>query len=148
MSAEPGDRGRGSRAEAAAKRIVAVDGISRPGAPFSTLIVAPPGARMFFVAGLLARGDGGDIVGRGDAGAQTRQICRNLDKAARAAGGSLQSIVRLDIYVTDMAHKDAVNAVRREVFAIDPPVSTMLQVGPFTEPDAMVEITAIGVVAG
>ncbi len=128
------------------KRIVAVEGLSRPGAPFSTLIVTPPGS-MFFVAGLLARGPGGEIVGHGDAAAQTRQILVNLEKAAIAAGGTLRSIVRLDIYVTDIAFKDAVNAVRREVFAIEPPVSTMLTVGPFTEPDAMVEITAIGVLA-
>ena len=128
------------------KQIIHVEGLSKAGAAFSPLIVAPPGARLFFVAGLLARGANGDIEGRGDVAAQTRLICRNLEKAAKAAGGSLQSIVRLDIYVTDIAFKDAVNAVRREVFAVEPPVSTMLQVGAFTEPEALVEITAIGVV--
>jgi 2-iminobutanoate/2-iminopropanoate deaminase len=130
------------------KEIIHVDGLSKPGAAFSPLILTPPGARLFFVAGLLARGDGGDIVGPGDVTVQTRLICRNLEKAAKAAGGSLASIIRLDIYVTDIAFKDQVNAVRREVFAVEPPVSTMLQVGAFTEPDALVEITAIGVVPG
>ncbi|MBK7473875.1 MAG: RidA family protein [Betaproteobacteria bacterium] len=130
-----------------AKQNIHVEGLSRPGAAFSPVIVTPPG-RLFFVAGLLARGDSGEIVGQGDAAAQTRQICRNLGKAAQAAGGSLESIVRLDIYVTDIAFKDQVNAVRREVFAVDPPVSTMVQVGQFTESDALVEITAIGVVSG
>ena len=133
-----------------AQEIVKVDGLSRPGAPFSTLIVAPPNGRLFFVAGLLAKGPSGapgDIVGRGDVAAQTRQICSDLEKAAKAAGGTLDSIVRLDVYVTDIAFKDQVNAVRREVFAVNPPVSTMVEVSAFIEPDALVEITAIGVLA-
>ena len=126
------------------KSIVSVAGLSKPGAAFSTAVVCTPG-RLLFVSGLLARDADGAIVGKGDVALQTRRICENLQRAVEAAGGTLDSLVRLDVYVTDISHREKVYAVRREFFPVDPPASTMVQVGPFTDADALIEISAIGV---
>ncbi len=126
------------------RSVVTVEGVPRPGAAFSTAIVTAPG-RLLFVSGLLARDEQGRIVGRNDIAAQTRQICETLRAIVAAAGGTLEAIVRLDIFVTDLAERDRIYAVRREFFASSPPTSTMMQVAGFVEPDAMIEITAIAI---
>jgi 2-iminobutanoate/2-iminopropanoate deaminase len=125
------------------RSVVTAEGVSRPGAAFSTAIVTTPG-RLLFVSGLLARDAHGQIVGAGDIAAQTRQICETLRSIVVAAGGTLESIVRLDIFVTDLRERDRIYAVRKEFFATAPPTSTMMQVVGFVEPDAMIEITAMG----
>lgn len=125
------------------RSVVTVEGASRPGAAFSTAIVTTPG-RLLFVSGLLARDMQGRIVGRNDIAAQTRQICETLRSIVAAAGGTLGAIVRLDIFVTDLKERDRIYAVRKEFFPSSPPTSTMMQVVGFVEPDAMIEITAMG----
>jgi 2-iminobutanoate/2-iminopropanoate deaminase len=127
------------------RQVVVVPGVSRAGTAFSAVVTAAPG-RMVFVAGLLARDGSGRIVGKGDVATQTRQICENLRRCMEAAGGSLANITRLDVYVTNIAQRELVYAVRREFFAADPPASTMVEVRAFTEADALVEINAIGVI--
>jgi 2-iminobutanoate/2-iminopropanoate deaminase len=52
------------------------------------------------------------------------------------------------VYVTDLRERERIYAVRREFFADDPPTSTMLQVSGFVHPDALIEISAIGVLPG
>lgn len=59
---------------------------------------------------------------------QTEQVCENLRTALAAAGGSLDDIVRVDVYVTDIREFDKIHAVRRRYFPADPPASTMVQV--------------------
>lgn len=127
------------------REVITVPGVSRPGSAFSAVVTAAPG-RMVFVSGLLARDDAGKIVGKGDVAAQTRQICQNLRRCMDAVGGSLADVTRLDVYVTDIAQREQVYAVRREFFPNDPPASTMVEVAAFTEADALVEINAIGVI--
>ena len=126
------------------RSVVNVEGVSRPGAAFSTAIATTPG-RLLFVSGLLARDANGAIVGVNDIGAQTRRICETLRSIVAAAGGSLESIVRLDIFVTDLRERDRIYAIRKEFFPSSPPTSTMMQVVGFVEPAAMIEITAIGI---
>ncbi len=127
------------------RKTVFVPGVSRAGAAFSAVVTSSPG-RMVFVSGLLARNAEGKMVGKGDVAAQTRQICENLKLCMAAAGGSLSNLTRLDVYVTDIARREQVYAVRREFFPSDPPASTMVEVTAFTEADALVEINAIGVI--
>jgi enamine deaminase RidA (YjgF/YER057c/UK114 family) len=96
---------------------------------------------------MLAKGVDGKIVGVGDPTAQTRQVCENLKAAVEAAGGTLDDICRVDVYVRNMEHFDQIHAVRREYFSEPLPASTMVEVTKMTTPDALVEINAIAVVA-
>ena len=47
-----------------------------------------------YIAGMVAQDENGNVVGEGDAEAQTRQIWRNIGVAVQAAGGSLADIVK------------------------------------------------------
>jgi enamine deaminase RidA (YjgF/YER057c/UK114 family) len=130
--------------DASSKRIVQVDGLSKPKGVWSTAVVAAPG-RLLFISGLLAKDESGEIVGIGDISAQTEKVLQNLQKAMKAANGEMKDIVRVDVYVRDIAEFSAIHAVRRRYFPDAPPASTMVQVSAFTDPRALIEINAIAV---
>jgi enamine deaminase RidA (YjgF/YER057c/UK114 family) len=127
-----------------AKTVVPVTGFSKPQGVWSTVTMASPG-RLVFVSGLLAKDESGQIVGAGDIGAQTERVCQNLKQAMACAGGTLEDIVRVDVYCRDMAHFKEIHAVRARYFPANPPASTMVQVTAFTDPKALIEINAIAV---
>src|SRR2546427_500599 len=87
----------------------------------------------------------GSIAGIGDVEAQTRQVCKNLKAAVEEAGGTLDDVVRVDVYVRNMEHFDSIHKVRREYFKAPAPASTMVEVCKMTSPDYLIEINAIAV---
>ena len=99
-----------------------------------------------YIAGMVAQDENGNVVGAGDAEAQTRQIWRNIEVAVQAAGGSLTDIVKTTTYVTGIEHAGAVRAVRGELFPSNPPTSTLLVVSELANPAYVVEIESIAVV--
>ncbi|MCC6534740.1 MAG: RidA family protein [Burkholderiales bacterium] len=119
-------------------------GLSKPTGHWTTVTVARPG-KLVFISGLTAKNESGEIVGRGDVGAQARQVCENLRVAMRAAGGDLADIVRVDVYIKEMTGFARIHEVRRELFGPNPPASTMVAVCAFTHPDMLIEINAIAV---
>lgn len=119
-------------------------GLARPGGHWTTVTTARPG-KLVFVSGLVAKNAAGEIVGVGDIRAQTRQVCENLRLAMQAAGGSLGDIVRVDVFIKDMAGFADIHAIRAEYFGPHPPASTMVAIAAFTHPDLLIEINAIGV---
>jgi enamine deaminase RidA (YjgF/YER057c/UK114 family) len=100
------------------------------------------------VSGQVARDADGQVVGRGDAGAQARLIFENLDKALTAAGASLDDVVKLTIFVTDISARAAVSRVRDERLADPKPASTFLVVAGLTDPDFLLEIEALAYAPG
>lgn len=78
----------------------------------------------------------------GDITAQTRRVFENLDAVAKAAGGSLADIVRVGIYVTDLANFSAVNAVMAEYFQQPYPARSTIEVSALPKA-AQVEVDAI-----
>lgn len=128
----------------AAKEIVSVENMTRPRGAWSVATVARPG-RLVFVSGLLSKNADGEIVGVGDVGAQTEQVLKNLTQALQGAGGTLADVVRVDVYIRNMADFAAIHAVRRKYFPKDPPASTMVEVSRLTDERCLIEITAIAV---
>lgn len=129
------------------KQQIVSDKIGKPSGHFSHATVAEASGRLVFISGMLAKDTQGQIVGVGDPGAQTRQVCENLKAAVEEAGGTLEDICRVDVYVRNMEHFDAIHAVRREYFSPPLPASTMVEVTKMTTPDALIEINAIAVIA-
>jgi enamine deaminase RidA (YjgF/YER057c/UK114 family) len=95
---------------------------------------------------MTARNAEGGITGVGDITAQTHQVCQNLRAAVEAAGGTLDDIARVDVYVRDMADFQAIHEVRRQYFTNGAPASTMVQVSGFVKAEYLIEINAIAVV--
>ncbi|HET6631412.1 MAG TPA: Rid family detoxifying hydrolase [Rhodanobacteraceae bacterium] len=78
----------------------------------------------------------------GDVEAQARRVFENLAAVAAAAGGSLASIVRVGIYVTDLASFATVNAVMAEYFQAPWPARSTIEVAALPK-GAVVEVDAI-----
>ena len=83
----------------------------------------------------------GELVG-GDIAAQARRVFDNLRAVCEAAGGSLDDVVRVGIYLMDLADFAAVNAVMAEVFTAPYPARSTIQVSGLPR-GARVEVDAI-----
>lgn len=81
----------------------------------------------------------------GDVGAQTRRVFDNLNTVLRAAGGSLDDVVKVNVYLTSMSDFAAMNAVYADVFAEPFPARTTVAVAGLPL-DARVEIECVAAV--
>jgi enamine deaminase RidA (YjgF/YER057c/UK114 family) len=119
--------------------------LRQPNGHFSHATAIEAKGRLVFISGMTARRADGSIAGIGDVEAQTRQVCENLKAAVEEAGGTLDDICRVDVFIRNMEHFDVIHKVRREYFTGVAPASTMVEVNKFTSPDYLIEINAIAV---
>jgi 2-iminobutanoate/2-iminopropanoate deaminase len=121
--------------------------LRQPNGHFSQATSIEAQGRLVFLSGMTSRRADGSIAGVGNIEEQTRQVCENLKAAVEEAGGTLDDICRVDVYVRNMEHFDAIHKVRREYFTGIAPASTMVEICKMTSPDYLIEINAIAVLA-
>lgn len=103
------------------------------------------GGRLLFVAGQTASDKNGNIVGKGDIKAQTKQVFANLKAVLEEAGGTLDNLVMTTTYIVDRQYREGYNEVRRGIYKSDPPTSTLVIVKGLAHPDYLIEIAGIAV---
>jgi len=98
-----------------------------------------------FVAGQGPISADGELVGSGDFEAQARQTFENLRTVLEQAGASLESVVKLTVFLTDIGTLREFGRVRNEFLPGPPPASSALQVTALAVPGMLVEVEAIAV---
>lgn len=83
----------------------------------------------------------------GDINAQIRRVFDNLSAVCQAAGGSLNEIVKLNIFLTDLSHFPTVNEIMSEYFAEPYPARAAIGVAALPK-GAEVEMDAVMVIGG
>jgi enamine deaminase RidA (YjgF/YER057c/UK114 family) len=95
-----------------------------------------------WVSGTTDAGPDGTSRNPGDVAAQGRAALDVIERALGDAGFSLADVVRTRMFVTNLAHGQAVAAVHGEVFRDIRPASSLIVVAGFLEPSLLVEIEA------
>lgn len=131
-----------------AKRIINPPDLAAPRG-FNHGIVADSG-RLLFLAGQDADDGNGRIVGPGDVVAQFEQVLRNLQAVVTAADGSMQDIVKLNIFVRDrddyVAHLKPLGRVFRTYFGDHYPTMALFEVTGFFHEEALIELEGMAVI--
>jgi len=105
------------------------------------------GGTPVFISGQVALDGQGKVVGEGDAAAQTEQVFRNLHTVVEACGGTLDDIVKINVYVTDAAYRPAIAAARQRHWKEGQyPASTYVVVSALAVPQLLVEIEAVAMI--
>jgi 2-iminobutanoate/2-iminopropanoate deaminase len=98
---------------------------------------------LVFVSGMLPVDADGGLVGAGDVIRQAEQVLDNVGLVLRAAGAGFGDVVKVSVFLLDMADREAINTVRRRFFGDARPASTLVQVSALALAGARVEIEAV-----
>ena len=108
------------------------------------------GGRLLFLAGQDASDGNGRIVSPGDLVAQYEQVLRNLQAVVTEAGGTMQDIVKLTIYVKDRddyrRKLRELGQVHKKYFGTYYPTMALFEISNFFQDENLVELEGIAVI--
>jgi enamine deaminase RidA (YjgF/YER057c/UK114 family) len=100
------------------------------------------------VTGTVASGEDGKVVGKDDAYAQTKFIYQKIEKVLQRAGAEMKDVIRVRMFVTDIARWQEYGKAHSEFFKDIKPCNTMVEVSALIEPDYLIEIEATAIIDG
>jgi 2-iminobutanoate/2-iminopropanoate deaminase len=98
-----------------------------------------------YISGQLGLDPDGHLVGQGDAEAQAEQCYKNIQAIIRHFGGTMDDIVKITQYITDLAYRPLVARPRDTYLGTPGPASTLVVVKGLAAPDYLVEIEALAI---
>ena len=125
------------------RREYRVEGQAEPISHFTDAVQA---GELLFVSGIVPVDQQRTLVGDGDVVAQARCVFENMRQVLAAAGCAFADVVKVTVFLTEIADRPLVNTVRQEVFGETRPASTLVEVPALVIPGARIEIECIALV--
>ena len=101
---------------------------------------------ILYLAGQVAYDKDGGGAHRGDFKGQARAVFSAIKALVTAGGGTLDNVVKLNTYVTDVRNRPDYRTVRDEFFGPKGPASTMVEVSALAHPDYLIEVEAVAII--
>jgi 2-iminobutanoate/2-iminopropanoate deaminase len=98
---------------------------------------------VLYVSGVAPLDEKSQLVGVDDVAAQARQIFLNMKSILDAAGTGFDKVLKVTVYLTDVADRTKINPIRQEFFGEARPASTLIGVNELAIPGMKVEIEAV-----
>ncbi len=114
--------------------------------PPSTLVALRGGGHWVVVGPEAARDATGNIVGKGDMGAQLEQVGKNVEACLKVAGASLSDIIETRTYVAEPDQLAKYADLRKHYFGSTSPARTIVQKDRLSDPANLVEVLALAAV--
>lgn len=97
------------------------------------------------VTGTVAVNENNELIGEGNAYAQTRFILSKIEAVLQRAGASLKDVVRTRMFVTDISRWEEYGRAHGEVFGTIKPCTSMIEVSALIDPSYLIEIEATAI---
>ena len=124
----------------AIERLRVADQLPQPISHYTDAVIADG---WIYVSGLLALNKEGELVGGANVVAQAERVMENLQAVLKQAGAGFDDVVKVNVYLINIADRAAVNDVRRRFFGESRPASTLVEVTNFVVPGALLEMDAV-----
>jgi 2-iminobutanoate/2-iminopropanoate deaminase len=121
------------------RTVISTDNAPKAIGPYSQAI---KGNGMIFLSGQIPVDPATQQMITGDVAAQTERVLRNVEAILKAAGSSLEKVVRCGVFLKDMNHFVAMNEVYAKFFTTNPPARSTVEVARLPK-DCLVEIDVI-----
>jgi reactive intermediate/imine deaminase len=125
------------------RREFRVEGQAEPISHFTDAVQA---GDLLFVSGIVPVDERRELVGGDDIVAQARCVFENMRQVLAAADCTFADVVKVTLYLTDIADRPLVNPVRQEVFGATRPASTLVEVPALVIPGAKLEVEAVALI--
>ena len=122
------------------------EGVPEPIKGYYSNCIRVTSGPLLFIAGQIPIDNDGNHVGGDDVVEQARQVFRNIEAILTGVGGSLADLVKVTVYLTDIAAMGKIAPLREELFRKDGPVSACVQVSALASPEIQIEIEGVAVV--
>lgn len=121
--------------------------VARPLKPYYSNAVRSEAGPLLWISGQVALDADGRLVGEGDLRAQAEQVLTNIQAILADSGATMDDIVKVTVYVTDIRAFSDIADIRERYFPKDGPSSVICEVAALAWPEFMIEIEAVAVVA-
>ena len=98
-----------------------------------------------FVAGMTANSPSGIDGGDSMAG-QTTAVFTRIKALVEAAGGTMNDVVKMTGFITDISRRDEYLKARQPFFTADPPASTLVEITALAAPGLIIEVEVMAVI--
>ncbi|MDA0652213.1 MAG: RidA family protein [Proteobacteria bacterium] len=128
------------------KKAMNPDAVAVPLKPYYSNCVRSEAGPLLWISGQVALDRDGKLVGKGDLRAQAVQVLENIKGILADSNATMDDIVKVTVYVTDIRAFNDIADIREKYFPEDGPSSVICEVSALAWPEFMIEIEAVAVV--